>query len=55
MKFMSHGFYSDRLELTFRDIFKLLLGITIKDGALIMGRRKKSVQKVFDDSKMRVS
>ena len=55
MKFMSHPFYSDRLELTFRDIFKLLLGIMIKEGALIIGRRKRSVRKVFNDSKMKAS
>ncbi len=55
MQFMSHGFYSDRLVLTFRDIFKLLLGITIKEGALIVGRRKRSVQGVFDNSKSKVS
>jgi len=34
MKLIQSMFYSDRVKLTLRDILKLLLGFTIKDGAL---------------------
>ena len=33
-KFKTSAFYSDRLELSLIDILNLLLGYTLKDGAL---------------------
>ena len=55
MIFRQSAFYSDRLYLSFFELLKLLCGITLKEGAMIAGRRRKKVDGIFESSKSRTN